>query len=205
MLIGTLFYESTCVCDNYFYLSLTDIALHCSDLTQDIVESLFQDRGNVFRMQNAFFYSPTADPVLLRIVYNFTFSENITSWNSNAENSTKISYCSYDPESEKSSIALNGTYNIIHGWTSSGVFTVFHPGVLNLMQLQLPYILLNLIQLVSRQTTDGPEADSFLWDGSYNLPTLHLNLHISSLSCIPSSELLDAVLTKITAQVAISS
>lgn len=90
---------------------------------------------------------------------------------------------------------------ITYGWISSGVYTLFHPGVLNRMQLQLPYILLSLIQIVSSKSTDGPEADSFLWDGCYCLPTLRLNLHIISFSCIPSQKLFKAVLQQLTSRV----
>ena len=162
-------------------------------------------------MRNAFFYSPTANPVLLRVEYNITYDANVTRSreNANAAVISKIPFCKNNSIAINFNDALNNiTYNneelITYGWTSSGVYTLFHPGVLNRMQLQLPYILLNLIQKVATQSTDGPEADSFLWDGSYCLPTLRLNLHITSLSCIPSQELFEAVLQQLTSRVSTS-
>jgi hypothetical protein len=40
----------------------------------------------------------------------------------------------------------------------------------------------------------GPEAATFLWDGGYDLPTLRLNLHFTSLTCIPSKDIFNSVL-----------
>ena len=165
----------------------------CSELT-DIFEKALLNRENIIRMKNAFFYSPTASPVLLKVEYNIRYDENIT------KTMPELPRCNIDTRFQNSTITLNDT-TFVWGWTSSGVYTLFHPGVLNFMQLQLPYILLNAIQLVTQQTTDGPEADSFLWDGSYPLPTLRLNLHISYLTCIPHRALLDSVLEKLTTQV----
>ena len=153
-------------------------------------------------MRNAFFYSPTANPVLLRVEYNITYDANVTR---SREDVNAAVMSEILPFCENNSTAINFNDSLItYGWTSSGVYTLFHPGVLNRMQLQLPYILLNLIQKVATQSTDGPEADSFLWDGSYCLPTLRLNLHITSLSCIPSQELFEAVLQQLTSRVSTS-
>ena len=70
--------------------------------------------------------------------------------------------------------------------------TVFHPTVLNMAQAQIPLAVLRLIHKTLNQR--GPEADAFLWDGSYDLPTLHLSVHITSLSCVPSEDLFESVL-----------
>ena len=91
-----------------------------------------------------------------------------------------------------STIELRQT-SITYGWTSSGVFTVFHPTILNLMQAQTPFVALRIVHKTLNQRS--PEADTFLWDGSYGLPTLYLNMHIASLSCVPSQDLFLSVLT----------
>ena len=82
--------------------------------------------------------------------------------------------------------------NITYGWTSSGVYTVFHPTVLNMLQAQIPFAALRIVHKTLNQRS--PEADAFLWDGSYDLPTLHLNMHITALSCLPSQNLFESVL-----------
>ena len=49
------------------------------------------------------------------------------------------------------------------------------------MQVQLPLGLLRQIQYQFYDSIEtGPQADAFqdLWDGSYDLPTLHINIHI---------------------------
>ena len=49
------------------------------------------------------------------------------------------------------------------------------------------------------ETTTGTCAqlskDTFVWDPVNEVPTLHLNMHITSLSCIPSQDLFESVLT----------
>ena len=54
----------------------TDIT--CAQLSKDLERALLLDEGNLFRMRRAFFYSPTAAPVLLKVVYNVSFEENTT-------------------------------------------------------------------------------------------------------------------------------
>ena len=50
----------------------------CARLSKDLENALFGDEGNLFRMRKAFFYSPTASPVLLKVVYNVTYGDNVT-------------------------------------------------------------------------------------------------------------------------------
>ena len=48
----------------------------CARLSKDLKNALLGDEGNLFRMRKAFFYSPTASPVLLKVVYNITYGEH---------------------------------------------------------------------------------------------------------------------------------
>ena len=50
----------------------------CARLSKDLERALLADEGNLFRMRKAFFYSPIASPVLLKVVYNITYRENFT-------------------------------------------------------------------------------------------------------------------------------
>jgi hypothetical protein len=161
----------------------------CGQLSKDLQRALVNDEGNLFRIRRAFFHSPTASLVLLKVVYNVTYGENFTL------EEIHVPACSNQPHDLNSTqipIGLNQT-SITLGWTSSGVYTIFHPAVLSVMQVQSPFALLRIMH---RTLPDqmSPEADTFLWDGSYNLPTVHLNLHITSLTCLPSQEVFISVL-----------
>ena len=90
----------------------------CAQLSKDLERALLQDEGNLFRIRRAFFHSPTASLVLLKVVYNITYDENITV----AVAADEVPHCS--------SPTLNSTIelkqrNITYGWSSSGVYTMF--------------------------------------------------------------------------------
>ena len=159
----------------------------CGQLSKDLDRALVKDEGNLFRIRRAFFHSPTASPVLLKAVYNITYGGNFTL----AAVSEEIIPC-FNQHLQNSTIGLNQT-SITLGWTSSGVYTMFHPTVLSLMQVQSPFTFLRIIH---RTLLDqrSPEADTFLWDGSYDLPTVHLNLHITTLTCLPSRKVFMSVI-----------
>ena len=161
----------------------------CGQLSKDLERALVSDEGNLFRVRRAFFHSPTASPVLLKVVYNITYAESLIL----AITSEEVSPCLASSQHlNQSTIGLNQT-SITMGWTSSGVYTTFHPAVLSLMQVQSPFAFLRIMhQTLPDQRS--PEAETFLWDGSYDLPTVHLNLHITSLTCLPSQEMFILVL-----------
>lgn len=156
----------------------------CAQLSKDLERALVQDEGNLFRLRSMFRQSPTAAPILLKVLYNVTFAEDFTE----AAAAEEVPNC-YSPMLN-SSMELTQT-NIILGWTSSGVYVVFHPTLLSMMQIQSPFALLRIFHLTLNQRS--PEADSFLWDGSYDLPTIQLNLHITTLSCVPSYDLFESL------------
>ena len=49
----------------------------CYKIYEQIENALVADKGNVYRLQKAFFYAPYANPVLLKVVYNVSYSENV--------------------------------------------------------------------------------------------------------------------------------
>ena len=158
----------------------------CGQLSNDIERALLSDEGNRFRIRRHFFRSPTASPVLVKVIYNITYGEDLIT----AVSNETLDHCS--------SQVLSSTINfepqlVTMGWTSSGVYTMFHPTVLSVMQAQTPFSFLRIIQLTLTNQR-SPEADTFLWDGSYDLPTLHINLPINTMTCIPSQDLFDSVL-----------
>ena len=183
-LLASLVPQGHSVCDNP---TLQDpvTADVCYRLDLQVENALLQDKGNLYRLRRAFFYAPNAHPVLLRVIYNLSYAENATQ---------EDAYCTSTNAGSK--VSLNKT-KIVLGWTSSGVFTVFHPLTINFMQIQVPFVLMKIfynIFNVIHPEGSGPEADTFLWDGSYDLPTLHLNLHFTTLPCIPSTDTLNSVL-----------
>lgn len=158
----------------------------CYKLYQQIEDALSEDKGNLYRLRKSFFYAPNASPVILRVIYNVTYSENVTNY------AKSLPYCT----NATNIISINKT-RLVYGWTSSGVYTVFHPLTLNFMQIQLPFVLLksffHMFKYVD-PVESGPEAETFLWDGSYELPTLYINLHLTSLPCLPSTDIFKSVL-----------
>ena len=50
----------------------------CYEMYKELSRALTNDRGNLYRMKQAFFYAPSADPVLIKVKYNISYSENVT-------------------------------------------------------------------------------------------------------------------------------
>ena len=170
-----------------------ELAGVCYRLDQQFKMALENDEGNIYRLRKSFFYAPYADPVLLKVIYNVSFADNVTRWSDNAQ--MEASYCTRNTN-EKNQVSYNKTSYTL-GWTSSGVFVVFHPLTIHFMQIQVPYVLMEIIRHVFQHfypNLSGPEEKTLLWDGSYELPTLYINLHFTSLHCIPSEDLFYSVL-----------
>lgn len=181
-ILASLFAVAVCVCDdNEAYVGI------CNKLFQQFQDALNDDQENLYRLRKAFFYAPNAHPVLIRVVYNVTHTE--------------MDFC--NSISPNSSDILGNETTVVYGWTSSGVFTVVHPLVLNFMQMQLPFGLLRIFyELLGSDR--GPEAQTFLWDGTYDLPTLRIHLHIPSLPCIPSDDIFMSALKDFNSLVSLS-
>ena len=163
----------------------------CYKIYEQIEDALLADKGNDYRLQKAFFYAPYANPVLMKVVYNVSYSENVTG------DAMPPSYCVSNTTADTDELMLNQT-RIILGWTSSGVYTLLHPLTINFMQMQLPFAMMRIMFIIfriSNPNNNGPEAEALLWDGGYDLPTLYINLHFTYLPCIPSEQLFHSVLS----------
>ena len=170
LMLAALLGLAFCVCDDS---SISEKL--CYELVQEFEDALYEDKGNTYRLRKAFFYAPNAHPVLMKVIYNITFAANDTM-------ASELDYCD-DFSTVRKALSPNETA-VIFGWTSNGIFTVVHPLVVNFMQMQLPFVLLRIFYYVL-ESERGPEAQTFLWDGTYDLPTLQINLTISSRPCIP--------------------
>ena len=171
----------------------------CYRLFKTFESALIEGEGNLYQMRKAFFYSPYAEPVLLKVVYHITYGDNVTL----SRDNITLRYCSGDDGSSYLHLNNTNATALTYGWSSNGIFMVFHPLLLNWMQMQLPLGILRIVHYTTASTNTGPQVESFLWDGSYDLPTLHINLHIESLPCLLSDQLYDAVLQDITALVSL--
>ena len=177
VVIAALISMGKCSCDDSndpLYPTL------CYKILQSLEQALITDEGNLYRCRKAFFYAPNADPVLMKVEYNISFDEHITGG--------ALSNCINDNSSIP--ITFNQT-RIIHGWTSRGLYLMINPLDLNYIQMTLPLAILRLIHKKT-QLKGNPEVETFLWDGSYDLPTLFINLHITFLPCIPSMEVFNS-------------
>ena len=180
--LASVVLQGNSLCDNSADVAIADA---CYKLDEQLQYALLQDKGNLYRLRKAFFYAPNAHPVLLRVIYNVTYAENAT---------LQATYCTDDTSNE---LSVENT-SITLGWTSTGVFTVFHPLTINFMQIQVPFVLMTVFYHVFNAIHpegSGPEADTFLWNGGYDLPTLRLNLYFTNLTCIPSEDLFSSVLS----------
>ena len=171
----------------------------CYRLFKTFESALIEGEGNLYQMRKAFFYSPYAEPVLLKVVYHITYGDNVTL----SRDNITLRYCSGDDGSSYLHLNNTNATALTYGWSSNGIFIVFHPLLLNWMQMQLPLGVLRIVHYIFASTEIGPQAEAFLWDGSYDLPTLHINQHMESLPCLPSDQLYDAVLQDITALVSL--
>ena len=165
-------------------------------LFQSLENALIQDEANLYRSRKVFFYGPNADPVLLRVEYSVTFGENIT------DDVLPYCTCTTNVSDENPALNLNQS-DIIRGWTSRGLYQWIEPLTLSRIQMALPFFILRLIHLWQKDkglVSCNPEMASFLWDGSQSHPldNLCINLHITSLPCIPSENIFNSTVEELT-------
>ena len=155
LLFASLVSQALSVCDDSDVV-LADV---CYRLYVKVRNALLGDEGNLYRLRKAFFYSPNANPVLLKVVYNVSFADNVTESPQDQAN-----YFINTSETDENIMSLNRTQFVL-GWTSSGVFAVFHPLTINFMQIQLPFVLMRIIFAIFTRfdpNESGPEAKTFL-------------------------------------------
>lgn len=186
---GVLFLSGNCSCE----YPHSDI---CHKILQSLENALIQDEANLYRSRKVFFYAPDADPVLLRIEYDTSFAENITE--------DVLPYCTNNENSSVSSTLNLTDKTIIRGWTSKGLYQWIEPLVLSRIQMALPFCILHWVYYYQKKKSvsarGNPDIASFLWDGSeaYSLDRLYINLHITSLPCIPSEEIFNSTIEELT-------
>ena len=126
---AALFSVGNCSCDDPEDSPYSSVHY---EILQSLQSALIQDKSNLYHSRKAFFYAPFADPALLEVKYNITFTEKIAS-------EDVLPYCTTN---ENSSVAFNQT-DIIHGWTSRGLYQWIEPIFLNHIQMMLPFVILH--------------------------------------------------------------
>ena len=114
------------------------------------------------------------------------FKENLVNQSSNLNNLNQIFF----PTSRIPPVIVNVTYNVqIHvcginhkqvlGWTSKSLYNNFDGEIINQIPLQVPYLVLILLECLSGLERQ-PYVDDFLWAGGQRkLPEVHITLNVS--------------------------
>ena len=136
----------------------------CNELFQVFQASIVTNTANLYNLRKIFFPSTTRPPTLLNVSYRLTF-----------ENDVQMP-CDFD-----SNDTVNSS-EVLHenlGWTSQSIYRVFHPATLNRFQPQFFY------EMMIKLEASHVEA-ALSWQGTDQLLTLNLFLHVWELSCLPS-------------------
>ena len=125
----------------------------CLTLFEAFRDGIFRQRDNLFRLDFVFNTPSGITPVLVRAVYNM--------------NLTGIDGCT------------DFTGTVVLGWTSQSLYRYFHAAVINEVHLQLPYVILEILEKHSLE--EEPFVDEYLWIGSdkLKLPEVHLSINVN--------------------------
>ena len=152
--------EDTITCED----GMTTDSRVCNELFQVFQASIVTDTANLYNLRKLFFPSTTPPSTLLNVSYELAF-----------ENGVQIP-CDFDSNDTVNSSDI--LYENL-GWTSQSIYTVFHPATLNRFQPQFFYEM--MIKLESSHL-----ESALPWEGTDQLLTLNLCLHVKELSCLPS-------------------
>ena len=181
--------EAQCSCDD----PNAPNAQTCHTLFRTLESSLLNNGSNVYKLRKLLSLSPEL-PELVNVTYYLEFISTDSFNTSDDFGGLPICTCN------TLSITFNQTYlnigeTIAHryGWTSIGIYTLIHPALLNLLQIQLPFAVMRL------HVNKFP----FLWNGRNQLPSisLHLSIPTDGLMCIPSDSQVDGVMKSLTSLV----
>ena len=154
----------------------------CSELFQAFQAALVKSDTNLFNLRKIFFPSSGATPILVNISYEIDFS-----------NITDIP-CTNDTNN---AINASETFHKNYGWSSTVMYTVFHPATINRLQPQLFYEIMKFFE----SSNSGDTQAAFYWEGVGPYLTLELSMYVPRLSCSPSSEQVSNSLKDMTAVV----
>ena len=115
------------------------------------------------------------------------FQDNFVKQSYNLYNLSQIFF----PASRISPLIVSVSYNVqldicdwinhtkVLGWTSKSLYSNFDGEKINKIPLQVPYLVLHLLECLS-ELENQPYVDDFLWAGGWRkLPEVHLTLNVS--------------------------
>ena len=152
--------------------------------------ALLSNGSNRYKLRRLFNTEP---PKLANITYELWF---------NNSNTRRLPICT--GTSNQTYINDNEIVELRYGWTSSGIYTLIHPAILNLLQIQLPFAIMRYA--LKCCTNADVDRYPFLWNGiDSHLPSISLHLIISThnLRCLPGDNQLEEVMKTLTTYVSI--
>ena len=124
----------------------------CLTLFQIFQENLVKQRNNLYNLSQILFPTSRIPPVIVNVSYN-----------------VQMETCE-----------INQTQ--VLGWTSKSLYNNFDGEIINQIPLQVPYLVLHLLECWSG-LENQPYVDDFLWAGGWRkLPEVYLTLKVNILS-----------------------
>ena len=144
----------------------------CSMLFQRFQAALVGSELNLYNLRKTFAPASRPAPILVNVSYEISFGH------------VSDDFCP-GVGNESTLFNTSETQNLNYGWTTSVIYTYYHPAELNRLQPQLVFRFLKTLE-VDPVDNGNPEATAFTWDGKGPITTAQLSLYIPSLPCSPS-------------------
>ena len=195
--------SGVCGCDD----NIADTQTCVDRLFMNFECALLSNGSNMYKLRKLLYPSDRTHPELAKITYQLVFTTGTSGSRHVAEDlrncraplvsrpsSGNVPSCLCPGAATK--LTLLYTNGVTYGWTTIGIYTLIHPAVLNLLQVQLPFAIMRLVT-----PHDGP----FLWNGHNQLPNIRIQLTVStdSLTCFPRDIEVDGALKTLTSFVSI--
>ena len=130
--------------------------LDCWILFRKFQENFVEQSTNLYNLSQVFFPASRIPPLIVKVNYNVQVEI----------------ICDND-------FCINQAQCLELGWTSKSLYNNFDGEIINQIPLQVPYLVLHLLECLSR-LGDQPYVDDFLWAGGWRkLPEVHLTLNVS--------------------------
>ena len=175
-----------CQCEDYKSTDTTT----CSMLFQRFQSALVGSEVNLYNLRKTFAPASRPAPILVNVSYEISFGQ--------------VSHDLCPGLGNDSSLFnTSETQYLNYGWTSSVLYSYYHPAELNRLQPQLVFRFLKTLE-VDPQDNGNPVATAFTWDGTGPITTAQVSLYIPSLPCAPSYEDVYNTLWDITSLVSVA-
>ena len=186
VLLGSLQLGSCHLCQDY---ESTDSDT-CLMLFQRFKDALLSNDLNLYNLRKTFTPVSRPDPILVNVSYALSFGP------------VPKTPC---PGTEIGSELFNSPV-LNYGWTSTPLYSYFHPAQLNRMQPQLFFLFIKYLEsfrVTLNYGTPKEVSTALTWNGKGPIATAKLSLHIDQLPCSPAYKDVYNTLWDITALVSV--